>query len=319
MARRRRGEEYGQKYHVMNRGVARRTIFDHRSDYRFFLAGLARATRRGEIEVLSYALMRTHFHLFLRSLGGMSEAMRRVQQRHARRFNRMHRRDGPLMRNRFLSCCVRNATYSARVVRYIHENPVVARLCTVPTEYPWSSAGRLARGPAPRWLHLGELRRCGGLEAFGVTDSPERMRARADLMEARLRAPAELDDAGLDDSTPTAVVTWMRRKALLADGAVTALPLVPRRPILAMLEHFEAAAAAHTSVPGAGTYPTLELLRVGILRDAAATSYTEISALTGDSPSRVRRLYRHHQRCLASLHDYEVVVSTALKGASGLL
>lgn len=72
MARRRRSDEAGAAFHVMNRGVARRTIFDTAADYRFFLAGLARAVRRGEILVLAYALLRTHFHLYLRSLGALS-------------------------------------------------------------------------------------------------------------------------------------------------------------------------------------------------------------------------------------------------------
>ena len=82
MARRLRQDRPGSLFHVMNRGIARRTIFDTPADYRFFLAGLARAVRRREVDVLAYALMRTHFHLLLRSLGGLSTAMRRVQLRH---------------------------------------------------------------------------------------------------------------------------------------------------------------------------------------------------------------------------------------------
>ncbi len=92
MARRLHRDVPGAEYHVMNRGIARRTIFDSPADYRFFLSCLARAVRRGEIVVLAYALMRTHFHLFLRSLGALSTAMRRIQLRHVRRFNRLHRR-----------------------------------------------------------------------------------------------------------------------------------------------------------------------------------------------------------------------------------
>ena len=57
----------------MNRGVARRTIFDGASDFRFLLAEFARARRRGEIEIHAYALMRTHFHLILRSLEHLAD------------------------------------------------------------------------------------------------------------------------------------------------------------------------------------------------------------------------------------------------------
>ncbi len=37
MARRLRRDVPGAEYHVMNRGIARRTIFDSPADYRFFL------------------------------------------------------------------------------------------------------------------------------------------------------------------------------------------------------------------------------------------------------------------------------------------
>jgi len=140
MARRLRNDRPGALYHVMNRGVARRTIFDTPGDYRFFLACLACAVRRGEIDVLAYALLRTHFHLLLRSHGGLSDALRRIQLRHVRRFNRLHRRDGPLLRGRFMSKRVSDAPYARNVVHYTHENPVLAGLCEAPQDYPWCSA-----------------------------------------------------------------------------------------------------------------------------------------------------------------------------------
>ncbi len=59
MVRRERRDEAGASFHVMNRGVARRTIFDARSELRFVLACLARAAKRADVEVLAYALMRT--------------------------------------------------------------------------------------------------------------------------------------------------------------------------------------------------------------------------------------------------------------------
>jgi hypothetical protein len=64
----------------MNRGIARRTVFENDADVRYFLAQLARAVRAGGIEVHAYCLMTTHFHLLVRSpAGGLSTAMRAVQ------------------------------------------------------------------------------------------------------------------------------------------------------------------------------------------------------------------------------------------------
>ena len=87
----------------MNRGLARRTVFETRQDVRAFLARLALCVRRGELEVHAYCVLTTHYHLLVRSRGKLSEGLRRVQNDYVRWFNRARRRDGPLFRGRFLS------------------------------------------------------------------------------------------------------------------------------------------------------------------------------------------------------------------------
>lgn len=62
-----RQDEPGRWHHVFNRAIARRTLFERREDYRFFLANLARAVHRREIEIHAYCLMGTHYHLLVRS------------------------------------------------------------------------------------------------------------------------------------------------------------------------------------------------------------------------------------------------------------
>src|SRR5262245_12079043 len=127
--RRPRLDEPGTWHHVINRGVARRTLFEGESDIRFFLAELARAVRRGEIELHAYAIMSTHFHLLVCSPNGLlAVAMRNVEREYVRRFNRVRRRDGPLMRGRFLSKPVFSLAYRRLLVRYIDFNPVRASL-----------------------------------------------------------------------------------------------------------------------------------------------------------------------------------------------
>ena len=118
MARRPRLDEPGTWHHVMNRGITRRTAFENRDDCRAFLAGIARAVRRREIEVHSFCVTTTHFHLLVRSPSGqLSQAMRRIQNRYVRRFNRSRRRDGPLFRGRFRSRPVDSLTYRRDVGR----------------------------------------------------------------------------------------------------------------------------------------------------------------------------------------------------------
>ncbi|MCB9826196.1 MAG: transposase [Planctomycetes bacterium] len=61
----------------MNRGIARRTVFESAADVRKFLALLTCASRRARIKVYAYTFMLSHFHLLVRSLDGqLSETMR---------------------------------------------------------------------------------------------------------------------------------------------------------------------------------------------------------------------------------------------------
>ncbi len=55
MPRKPRFDEPGCFHHVMNRGMARRTVFETRANVRYFLSLLARACRRRRIEVHAYS------------------------------------------------------------------------------------------------------------------------------------------------------------------------------------------------------------------------------------------------------------------------
>ena len=81
-------------HHVMNRGIARRTMFEREPDMEFFLGQLGEAVDRGEIEVHAFSLLNTHYHLLVRSPAGeLHKAMQRVQTEYSRWFNRGRRRD----------------------------------------------------------------------------------------------------------------------------------------------------------------------------------------------------------------------------------
>src|SRR5437667_8847266 len=138
----------------MNRGIARRTVFETRTDVRAFLALLARAVRERRIEVHAFVVLATHFHLVVRSLDGeISETVRLLENPYVRRFNRRRRRDGPLFRGRFRSLPVESGHYFHTLVRYIDQNPVEARLVARAEDYEHGSARRLVLdAPRPRWL-----------------------------------------------------------------------------------------------------------------------------------------------------------------------
>jgi REP element-mobilizing transposase RayT len=101
MARRFRQDLPASWQHVINRGLAKRPLFEDRIDIRFFLSRLAREVRRGRLELHSWCVLTTHFHLLVRSpVGELSEALRRSQNEYSRCFNRRHKESRILSRQR---------------------------------------------------------------------------------------------------------------------------------------------------------------------------------------------------------------------------
>jgi putative transposase len=159
----------GAVYHVINRGAARQPTFLDEQDYQAFLNTLGEAHRLWAIEVVSYCLMRNHYHVCLRTpKGNLSRVMRHVDGLYTQRFNRRHNRDGPLFRGRYKAILVDEDEYLSQVVRYVHLNPVGAGIIKQPEQYRWSSHWQyLQPRRTPEWLHTDEvLDQIGGRQAF---------------------------------------------------------------------------------------------------------------------------------------------------------
>lgn len=159
MARPLRIEYPDAVYHVMNRGLARQSVFRDPNDFENFLQVLGETHALWGVEVFAYCLMRNHYHLCLRTpIANLGRVMRHVNGLYTQRFNRAHRRDGPLFRGRYKAIVVEAEVYLAAVIRYIHLNPVKAKLVKSPERYPWSSHARYLNSPsAPPWLAVGEV------------------------------------------------------------------------------------------------------------------------------------------------------------------
>ncbi len=79
--------------------------------------------------------------------------MRHIDGVYTQRYNRRHRRDGPLFRGRYRAILVEVDRYLLAVVRYIHQNPVTAGQVTRPEQYRWSSLRSYLTAPGtPPWL-----------------------------------------------------------------------------------------------------------------------------------------------------------------------
>lgn len=153
MPRQPRLDAPGVLHHVMARGIERTQIFRDDRDRDGFVNRLSRLAEGRAFLLYAWALIPNHFHLLVRT-GKMplSRAMRRLLTGHAVAFNRRHRRTGHLFQNRYKSTVCEDEPYFLELVRYLHLNPVRARLVQDLNEleaYPYTGhpalVGRLSR------------------------------------------------------------------------------------------------------------------------------------------------------------------------------
>ena len=65
--------------------------------------------------------------------------MQKIAGDYARTYNRKYGYKGHLFENRYKSCLVKEDAYFLQTSRYIHLNPVKARMAAHPEDYKWSS------------------------------------------------------------------------------------------------------------------------------------------------------------------------------------
>lgn len=145
MPRQSRIDTTGALHHIITRGIERREIFQDDQDRYDLLKSLGLILKQTETACFAWSLMSNHFHLLLRTGAvPIATVMRRLLSGHAIRYNRRHRRRGHLFQNRYKSILCQEDRYLLELVRYIHLNPLRAKLVEdidQLDQYPFSGHG----------------------------------------------------------------------------------------------------------------------------------------------------------------------------------
>ena len=148
----------GALYHVTARGNERRPIFRDDEDREEYLSRIAHYRGKFRFQLLAYCLMTNHVHLAIRpAIVPLSRIMAGLHSTYAEWFNRRHDRVGHLFQGRFKAYLVQEDRYLHALLRYIHHNPVRARIVSRAADYAWSSDRFLRRGAGPDWLDVDPL------------------------------------------------------------------------------------------------------------------------------------------------------------------
>jgi REP element-mobilizing transposase RayT len=136
---------------VYTRGVEKRLIVRDEADNRRLVAGVGDVVRDRGWVCLAFCVMPNHLHLLVRTPDpDLDVGMQLLLGRYARRFNDRHGRVGPLFAGRYGSKLVEHDDYLVWLLRYVARNPVRARLCEAPGDWPWSSYSTVVGG-RPHW------------------------------------------------------------------------------------------------------------------------------------------------------------------------
>ena len=127
-------------YHIMMRGINRQCIFKDSTEKNKFLKLLRQTKSELDVEVFAYCIMDNHVHLLLRENQDPIETFcRKINTSYAIYYNAKHERCGHLFQDRYKSEAVKDEKQLLLTVRYIHMNPVKARICSNPEDYEASS------------------------------------------------------------------------------------------------------------------------------------------------------------------------------------
>jgi putative transposase len=141
MPRQARLDAPGTLHHVIIRGIEKRKIVDDKYDRKNFVTRVGDLASDTKTEIYAWSLMSNHAHILFKSgPQGISKYMRRLLSGYAISYNLRHKRHGHLFQNRYKSIVCEEDAYFQELVRYIHLNPLRARIVkdlSSLDRYPW--------------------------------------------------------------------------------------------------------------------------------------------------------------------------------------
>ena len=140
MPRKPRIEYPGAFYHVIIRGNQKQRIFKDESDRQKYLLLLTAYKNRTGSRIYAYTLMHNHVHLLIETGGiPLSKVMQGLNQTYTMYYNRKYRTVGHLFQGRYKAILCDRDAYLLGLLKYIHRNPLRAKIAERLDAYPWSS------------------------------------------------------------------------------------------------------------------------------------------------------------------------------------
>jgi REP element-mobilizing transposase RayT len=156
----------GLVYHLISRFVDREWFITHERERAHYLELLGNAVRKSDWRCLGYCVMSNHIHIpVVAGKHSLSSWIRRVHSPFADFMNKEHDRIGPLF-VRGPRALETPSPEVRRLLAYVHNNPVRAKVVAKPADSRWTShRAYLGLERPPAWLDV-QL----GLQLCGFAD-----------------------------------------------------------------------------------------------------------------------------------------------------
>lgn len=285
----------GAFYHVTSRGNEQKDIFKSEADREKFLAYLGSAAERYGAVFHAWCLMTNHYHLMIETPeGNLSRIMKHINNSYTNYYNIKRKRAGHLLQGRYKAILIEADAYAAELSRYIHLNPVKAKMVPSPEEYKWSSYRFYAEGNGPSWLSTGFV-----LGYFGTEQGEQRRSYRTYVMEAvGKKCPDPLAGSiastilGSDDFVRDIRERYLEGRG--SDRDIPALRELSRKPDILKIRE-----AAEKAFPGNGRLA--RAVGIYLCHRFSGTRLKEIGDLYGISQSGVTQAARRFEEAMGKV------------------
>lgn len=126
-------------YHIISRGNNKNWIFKSEQDKDKFLEILYKHAK-ADLELYAWCVMNNHVHIVLQMpFDKLSIVMGKINFTYSMYYQRQYNHNGHVFQGRFLSEPINTEEYLLQVIKYVHNNPMKAKMINYLGEYQWSS------------------------------------------------------------------------------------------------------------------------------------------------------------------------------------
>lgn len=127
--------------HVMIQGVNKEYIFKKKEYIEKYLKIIQQNKQEYNFSILAYCIMNNHAHflIYTDDIHDFGRFMHKVNLKYSAMYDREEQRCGVIFRNRYKAEPIYDIKYLINCIKYIHENPVKAKMVKKCYEYKYSS------------------------------------------------------------------------------------------------------------------------------------------------------------------------------------